>query len=47
MKVEASYVEEPEEDAEVVRAKEISLEEDFCQLVDLQHELKEDVKFTK
>ena len=47
LKVEATPVEDTVLDEEVARQKEIALEADYCELVELQHELGEDVKFTK
>lgn len=47
LKVEASQVEDKVLDEELARQKEIALEADYCELVELQHELGEDVKFTK
>ena len=47
LKVEATPVEDTVLDEEVARQKEIALEADYCELVELQHELAEDVKFTK
>lgn len=48
LKVEAEHVEpELETDDGALRPLEVDLEEDYVDLVDLQHELNENVKFTK
>mmetsp|Transcript_26906 Transcript_26906/g.66304 ORF Transcript_26906/g.66304 Transcript_26906/m.66304 type:complete len:382 (+) Transcript_26906:48-1193(+) len=48
LKAEAEYIEQDsEEDDESTRSLEVELETAYCDFVELQHELKEDVKFTK
>lgn len=47
LKVECDQVEDEEEDEEGIRAAEEAATEAYRQLVDLQHELDENVKFTK
>lgn len=47
LKIEAEYVEEPAEEEDLVLKTEAALKTDYAALVDLQHEISEDVKFTK